>query len=251
MDLLEIPDKVLCRHPWENARFRFFKKILDPILKTNTPLRILDVGAGDGWISFQLNNYLPPSSEVVCWDINYTPDVLEDIAKHSVEGIQFVSKKPSGKFDIVLALDVLEHIEDDNNFLNLVVNEHLAVNGVLLASVPAWGFLFSNHDRFLKHYRRYSFKQWQLLLRSSDLTITTGGGLFHILLFPRLFEKIVEVCCRDRSVKNDHSIEWKGTNIATYLMDFVLSVDNAVSCVFTKLNLQLPGLSWWALCQKQ
>ena len=251
MDLIEVPDKVSCRHPWENARFRFFKKILDPILKQNIPLRILDVGAGDGWMSIQFNKYLPPSSEVVCWDINYTPDIIQDIANNSAGRVSFVSEKPSGKFDIVLVLDVLEHIEDDNAFLNLLVNENLAVNGFLLASVPAWGFLFSNHDRFLKHYRRYSPRQWRLLIKSSDLNISTGGGLFHLLVFPRLFDKIVEVCSRDKSVKNDHRIEWDGTKFTTYLMDFVLAADNAVSWFITKLNLQLPGLSWWALCKKQ
>jgi len=43
-------DKVPCRHPLENGRFRFLKKILDPVLKQNTPLKILDAGTDDGWI---------------------------------------------------------------------------------------------------------------------------------------------------------------------------------------------------------
>ncbi len=154
MDLSEIPDRVLCRHPWEKARFRFFKKILDPILKRELPLRVLDVGAGDGWMSFQLNNYLPTSSDIVCWDINYTLNMIQELAKDSPNQVKFISEKPSGKFDIVLALDVLEHIEDDGSFLKLLVTENLAANGFLLASVPAWKLLFGNHDRFLKHYRR-------------------------------------------------------------------------------------------------
>jgi len=250
MDLSEIPDRVLCRHPWEKARFRFFKKILDPILKRELPLRVLDVGAGDGWMSFQLNNYLPTSSDIVCWDINYTLNMIQELAKDSPYQVKFISEKPSGKFDIVLALDVLEHIEDDGSFLKLLVTENLATNGVLLASVPAWGFLYSNHDRFLKHYRRYSPRQWRSLLRDCDLNVATWGGLFHVLIFPRLLDKVIEVCCRDGSVTNNRRIEWEGTNITTVLMDFILWVDNAVSYFLTKVNFQLPGLSWWALCKK-
>ena len=58
-------------------------------------------------------------------------------------------------FDVVVCLDVLEHIEDDF----LALREMFRVcrpGGYLLLTVPAYHFLWSEHDVALGHYRRYS-----------------------------------------------------------------------------------------------
>lgn len=251
MDLLERPAHVLPRHPWEKARFRFFKKLLDPILNRDTPLNILDVGAGDGWMSGQLSQHLPPSSHIVCWDINYTPHIIEQIARHSPQAVTFVSQKPPGKFDILLLLDVLEHVPDDHTFLNLLVTENLVDNGLVLTSVPAWGYLFTNHDKHLNHHRRYHPNHCRSLLKTSDLNITQSGGLFHMLIIPRGVRKILELSLPNKRPTNKHTLEWRGTHIAECLVNLILRLDNALSYTFAKVKLQVPGLSWWALCTKQ
>jgi 2-polyprenyl-3-methyl-5-hydroxy-6-metoxy-1,4-benzoquinol methylase len=57
--------------------------------------------------------------------------------------------------NVITMLDVLEHIEDDVEFLkrirNVASEDHL-----ILMSVPACQFLYGEHDRLLHHYRRYS-----------------------------------------------------------------------------------------------
>jgi len=61
----------------------------------------------------------------------------------------------SDNFDLILYIDVLEHIENDLSELRLASSK-LRPNGRLFLVVPAFQALFSNYDRKLSHYRRYS-----------------------------------------------------------------------------------------------
>ena len=56
--------------------------------------------------------------------------------------------------DIVLAKDVLEHIQDDYSTLK-EWKTTLKQNGLLFISVPVFLHLWSSHDIFLGHYKRY------------------------------------------------------------------------------------------------
>lgn len=60
----------------------------------------------------------------------------------------------NGKYDLITAFDVLEHIGDDVKFLKDVKNL-LKPGGHILMTVPAYQFLWSELDIVLKHYRRY------------------------------------------------------------------------------------------------
>jgi SAM-dependent methyltransferase len=59
-----------------------------------------------------------------------------------------------GRFDLVTALDVLEHLEDDEAGLR-ELGRVLRPNGFVLLTVPAYRFLWSVHDESLGHRRRY------------------------------------------------------------------------------------------------
>lgn len=59
------------------------------------------------------------------------------------------------KFDCVLYIDVLEHIEDDAGELRMAV-QHLNPGGVLIVLSPAFEALYSKFDRHIGHYRRYT-----------------------------------------------------------------------------------------------
>jgi len=58
-------------------------------------------------------------------------------------------------FDSILYIDVLEHIEDDRGELQQAA-AYLNPNGTLVVLAPAHAMLFSEFDRALGHYRRYS-----------------------------------------------------------------------------------------------
>lgn len=58
-------------------------------------------------------------------------------------------------YDVLLYLDVLEHIEDDYSELHRAYNS-LKVGGKLIINVPAFNFLYSDFDQSINHFRRYT-----------------------------------------------------------------------------------------------
>ena len=59
------------------------------------------------------------------------------------------------RFDCILYVDVLEHIEDDRRELERA-SGHLAPGGSIVIVAPAHGWLYTPFDRAIGHFRRYS-----------------------------------------------------------------------------------------------
>jgi SAM-dependent methyltransferase len=62
---------------------------------------------------------------------------------------------PEARFDAILYIDVLEHIEDDARELAAAARR-LRPGGVLIVLAPAHGWLYSPFDRAIGHHRRYT-----------------------------------------------------------------------------------------------
>lgn len=83
-------------------------------------------------------------------------------------------------FDIVVATDVIEHIEDDVRAA-AKLRELLSLDGKLIITVPAMQSLFGYHDRVLGHFRRYSRPQLRALFSSYlDIQRLRYFGFFFI-----------------------------------------------------------------------
>jgi SAM-dependent methyltransferase len=252
MDLTEVPEGDFQRHPWEVVRARFFGRLCREIAASDGPRSILDVGAGDGYFAGALLPVLPPGSSVVCFDANYLDEDLQRYAARSAGGISFVRQQPAGRFDILLFLDVLEHIEDDHDFLTEVVQRNLAPGGTVVVSVPAWQLLFGRHDVDLLHHRRYSPAACRALLTAAGLSVERSGGLFHSLLLARLGAVIGERAARrlGREPKPQPSLAgWRGAGVLSSLIERALFVDNAITRALGHRGWSLPGLSFWAVCR--
>jgi SAM-dependent methyltransferase len=261
MDLREManhpPDESGERHPWEQSRARFFRRQLEPYLRPG--LRVLDIGAGDGFLAASFLPSLHPDGEVVCFDTGYTDAHLERFSRTTSAGLRFTRERPTGTFDIVLMLDVIEHVADDHGFLANIVDGLLAPGGMLLASVPAYHALFTRHDVKLGHHRRYRPSDLLSLLRDSGLDITTAAGLFHSLLPVRIAQKLGELLrgqwtrpAVDQVPEHTDTAlsAWKGSRWLTSGISGMLSLDNWLSAVCARRRLLLPGLSVWALAKK-
>ena len=215
-------------------------------------MRWLDVGAGDAWFAEQLRRSLPEGSEVVCWDVNYRDT---DISRAAPEtGLILTADRPTGRFDRILLLDVVEHVADDRPFLQDILTEMLAPGGWVLVSVPAYQGLFSRHDTALGHYRRYSPRRMRHLLDAVGLERVAEGGLFHLLLLPRAAQVVLERV-RGRGAHNEQDAvpvgigQWAGGARSTALISFVLRSESRLSLALGFRKRTLPGLSYWALCR--
>ena len=89
---------------------------------------------------------------------------------------------PPQAFELVCMFDVLEHIEDDVATLQ-AVRRLLAAQGRALITVPAYGWMWSAHDEFLHHKRRYTAGELRAKARTASLQIDQLS-YFNTLLFP-------------------------------------------------------------------
>ena len=252
MDLRETG--LQARHPWEVARWRFLHAVLQRHGMLPHTRAVLDGGAGDAWFASQLLTRLPGGATVHCWDQEYTPELMAQMTAVLPERISLSPEQPDGQYDLLTLLDVLEHVPDDRAFLGQLVAQRLAPGGFALISVPAWQVLYTEHDHFLQHCRRYSPEMGMAVLQGAGLEVLEQGGLFHSLLVPRALQKLKEMALPPRG---DHQpgIHWRGGKLLTQGVLAVLQVDNALSHWAAKAGLghtgaPLPGLSWYALALK-
>jgi 2-polyprenyl-3-methyl-5-hydroxy-6-metoxy-1,4-benzoquinol methylase len=152
---------------------------------------LLDVGAGSGVFSkFLLETDLALSAR--CVDTAYPFDEKSEIHNH--KPIRFVKSLENIDETVVFMIDVLEHIEDDLHFLKDYVGR-LPEGSYVLMSVPAFNFLWSGHDIFLEHKRRYTLTELERLADKSGLKVITGryffGLLFPIIASIRLLNRLL------------------------------------------------------------
>jgi len=233
----------LHRHPWEVARSRFFRRVVADSLPTR-PTSVIDVGAGDGWFARELLADLPPGARITCWDAHYTEaDLLEALPA----GLLRTATAPPYRAPLVLALDVIEHVEDDDAFVRDEIVPMLADDGVLVVSVPAHQMLFTGHDTALGHHRRYSAASLSALL-GRHLDIVREGSLFTSLLVPRGISAVAERV-RPRDVPPAPESQWQHGRVLTTAVTAALRADSALGRVTANRRFRPPGLSVWAVCR--
>ena len=157
------------RHPWELARAAYLLRIVQQY-QHDTDV-ILDIGSGDNFFNQHLSKYQQlyavdtayPTTHSV-GRIIYTPDIGQ------VEGL----------VDLILALDVGEHQADDQAFFKQLKSK-LKPSGKLIITVPADPTLYSGHDRFLGHYRRYSPDRLAYLAEELGFKIVEQHAFFWSL----------------------------------------------------------------------
>jgi SAM-dependent methyltransferase len=142
------------------------------------PRRLLDVGAGSGFFSRHLLAETPAES-ALCVDIGYARDRDDSVAGKPVR-----YRRDTGPTDcdLVLMMDVLEHVDDDRGLARHYASK-VPSGAHFLVTVPAFTFLWSGHDVFLEHKRRYRLPEIEAALGDAGLKIVRGAYYFG-LIFP-------------------------------------------------------------------
>jgi len=89
----------------------------------------------------------------------------------------------TGRVPTIGAFDVIEHVEDDVDFV-LKLNSMLEENGYLFITVPAFNFLWSDEDITAGHYKRYNKKSITKLILRFNFEIIYSTYYFSLLTFP-------------------------------------------------------------------
>lgn len=163
--LVELDDRVR-RHPWWQARAALVLDLLTQ-LGVDPPARVLDVGCGWGVTleALELHAY-----QVTGMDVSRRAlEKLDRPGRCLVEAdltLPFDRETPLQ--DAALALDVIEHIDDDRAVICRLA-KLLRPRGVLIVSVPALPDLYTEFDAVQGHRRRYLPPTLEAAFAGSDL----------------------------------------------------------------------------------
>lgn len=153
------------------------------------PPRLLDVGCGTG------SNLAVFGRKTDAVGVDLSSEALrfcrlrdiESVALTPVERLPF----PDGAFDVITALDMLEHTDDDLAALT-ELRRVCKPGGLLICTVPAYGFLWSEHDEALKHRRRYTAHELRNKLSLTGFDTERTSYFITLLFFPILAMRIAQ-----------------------------------------------------------
>lgn len=187
-------------HRYENHHF-WFRGRRDAILRLTKKyprdISILDIGCSSGLllesmqkVGFEKANLygIDISSEAIynCREKGLLNCTLDN-AERPVTLQQ--------KFDLIIASDCLEHLENDEDSLKKW-SGLLKEKGTLIVFVPAYEFLWSRHDEVNFHFRRYTKSLLKKLIKKTDLRLVKCSYWNTILFLPiavfRILSKFFE-----------------------------------------------------------
>lgn len=166
-------------HWWFASRMERIRELVRSRLP-RAGARILDLGCGSGRTARTFEAF----GSVVGSDLSWQPLVADAKGGRSrlasrAERLPF----KSGSFDVVTALDLVEHLRDDQPALREMLRI-LRPGGVLIVTVPAMPLLYGPHDRVLGHWRRYSSAELRRSVRRAGAAGPLDLSYFLSLLFP-------------------------------------------------------------------
>jgi SAM-dependent methyltransferase len=155
--------------------------VVDAVRRFSPGKKLFEIGGGNGYVSLGLKR------------AGYEPVVVEpgisgaEIA--SSRGITVVNAALSadlfnpGSLPAIGLFDVIEHIDDDREFLEKCWDA-IEPGGVVYITVPASRGLWSTDDEYAGHYRRYGRKQLRSLLETVGFEPMQVSGFFLLLVTP-------------------------------------------------------------------
>lgn len=185
-------------HFWVRRRFDVFKRMAGALIQGAD--QVVEIGCGNGLVQRGVED---------CYGI---PVAGFDLTEHALErnisrssplyyyDIHQRAPEFRARFDIVLLMDVLEHIADQAAFLQSI-KYHMTVDGALVVNVPAHQFLYSHYDHSVGHYRRYSVRSLKEVAEQNGFFMHSfsywGAPLLPLLL---LRKAVVRLHRSERSV---------------------------------------------------
>ena len=194
MDLKELESGVDPNTHWYyQTKKLLLLKYFEKISKENPEVRrVVDIGSGSGFFAYELYEKFPQKIDSIrLVDISYTEEELGPTQIPAIIKQHKLEEETSDS--VIIMMDVLEHIENDLAILKDIQSKCQGKNYFFI-TVPAFEFLWSPHDEYLGHYRRYTLNSLEDLLKKAGYTINRTyyyyGMLFPVVVAARKFFRL-------------------------------------------------------------
>lgn len=172
---------------------------------------IFDVGGGNGFVAKGLVD--------AGWDVVLVepgPAGARNAKKRGLQHVVCATTQSAGfgpgSMPAIGVFDVLEHIENEEEFL-IHLRDLLEPGGMFYLTVPALSLLWSQHDLHAKHFRRYQCSKLSKKLRKFGFTIHFSSYFFSLLLFIILIQRCLpfwfqrKLDCEASDAQNQHIVK--------------------------------------------
>jgi SAM-dependent methyltransferase len=224
------------RNFYFSGKMDMLNKFFRRIGKNN--MKILCVGVGTGEeisVSKKFGNVTV---------IDNNDDIIESISgvKKYVCDISNMNEISDGVFDVVVCLDVLEHVDDDIKSIG-EINRVLKYGGSFIFSVPAVKKMFGYHDVFLGHKRRYNFTDIRNKCTSSGFSIDIISFWNFFLFTPVFLNRKIGNLLNSKPRQDNMNVP----RIINLIFKKILYFENRL--IFTGIRFPF-GVSIVGLCKK-
>jgi len=170
-------------HWWHIVRYKIFLNFIKKYLVNGAHYTILDSGCGAGKMIDLLNDF----GKVCGLEMNRNA-----INFCKQRDIKIIVQGDSGRlpfmpnsFDLITNFDGIEHLEDDHAGIRGYY-KICKPGGIIVLSVPAYQFLWGEHDLVFQHYRRYTKKQLRELIEKNGFKVERITYFNMLLLLPAI-----------------------------------------------------------------
>jgi len=177
------------KHWWFQGRKKIVLRLLDKYFRKTSGSCVLDIGCGTGMILKSFSCYgetlgMDKDLEAISHARLKNPDAKFVLGS-------FPEESPQTQFDLITVLDLLEHLERDETAL-IAAAKILKPGGIIIITVPAFGFLWSQHDDLNQHKRRYRLNELKEKIQNAGLSIQKISYYNTFLFLPIVGKKVFD-----------------------------------------------------------
>lgn len=190
---MSIKSWLLSHEPFKPAhigywiRSQYFRHYVRPIIKSNHPLNILDAGCGTGMYSRMLAKWLP-SAHINAVDLLALKEWKDAPKNISFETLDLHNLNTYEHYDLIVTVDVLEHIPDNIDIIRNFANA-LRSGGYLYIAVPSetqeqhffpqrWFSLFHEWEEHEHIGKQHTLAQLVEIVRATGLDVCVARHTF-------------------------------------------------------------------------
>jgi 2-polyprenyl-3-methyl-5-hydroxy-6-metoxy-1,4-benzoquinol methylase len=222
------------------------RDLLERVLKkyiSKKKISILDLGCGTGFNYEVLKRFGHVTS------LDYYEEPLQSCKKKGipnlVKGDAQNLKFKKGSFDVIVAIEVLEHLPNDIRALKNIDNV-LKKNGIFIFTTPAHPFLWSTDDVISKHKRRYSKKELKTKI-SKNFNIKYIGQRYFFLFLPTVIIFYYQKIMRRVFNKRINSL----TMTPKFINNMLILIMNFENYLISKGIVFPVGIGWIGALEKK
>ncbi len=229
-------------HWWYRVRRKIVKDLLNVYVPSQIgdfKIKVLDIGCGCGAMIKELSELYD------CYGIDISEAAVGYSRQRLIENIILgdVTKIPfkNESFDVVLAMDILEHVEQDQGAIR-EIKRVLRVGGCAIIFVPTFRFLWSVTDVISMHKRRYTLGNLSRKISESGLNIIRKTYFNSFLFLPICLIRIIVKLLR-LPMRSENNVGGKFMNRILYIIFYFESI------LLKHINFPF-GVSAMIVCRK-